>query len=77
MFRERPQQLVDGPGTIFGGHDYRCLIAAGRRDFLAADNQKTRRIVGIILDILGTNGQSEYFRGFSACHCRSVFILRG
>ena len=77
MFREGPQQLVDGAGTVFGRHDERCFIAAGRRDFLAADNQKTCRIVGIILDILGTNGESEYFRRFSACHRRGVFILRG
>src|SRR5688572_1318531 len=62
-------------GPVFGRHDQRRLVLAGRGDFLYADNQKTSGVVGVILDILRANSKPEYLSSLLARNRCGVFVL--
>ena len=54
--------------SIFHGQSER------NQTFLRGDYQKTRGVVWVILDVLGTDGESEYFPGLFASHCCGVLV---
>src|SRR5687768_7659182 len=67
---------MDGARAVFGRHDQRRLILAGRGDFLYADNQKTSGVIGIIFDIFRANSKPEYLSSLLARYRCRVFVLR-
>ena len=66
---------MDCAGTIPGGHNQRRFVLAGGGDLLRANHQKTRGIVGIILDIFGADSEPKYFPGFFAGYRGGILIL--
>ena len=55
---ERHQQLVQRARLVAHGDNDRGLVVAGRRHFLAADDQEARGVVRAILDFLRQLGQA-------------------